>query len=552
MKKWRMEKIVCVFLAAVLIFGAGGCSGKEDIDESVTEKEDYVTETLFCDVNYWTPPAWDISEDSITGKISEKTGVQLNTVVPSQDADFRLKIMMTNDELPDLISVTDSTVISQLATSDKVWKLDEFLEKYKPDSHLLKDFPEDLKKEMIRRDGAWYALPSHMNSEEAREYWKQDEFWTNYQNYSDNNAIIWNKKLLEEFQLNTEQLQTEEEVLSAFAHVLGRKNEDGNDVIPLLIDGKSFQDPTMRYLEGTFGAEWVDDDGNYRDIILQPQTKEALAFLNTSMQKGYITSNQLTMENTEIKERMAKGNVFCFIGNVANTGIDNSQWISTGVVLSGDGSIPIMGKEKRASGWMSTFVSKSCSQPEKLAEFLDYMTSEEGMMTWYYGEKGEDYTQGEDGKYYRTKQGKKRYDDRELGIWWMFENLAWERSVQGMPQQEKEDMYQVMGQYGSNSQTVIYDASLLPTTADALRDDKSAKEMQSEITSWKEDCITRIVLAEDDDIFETEYEKMIQGLYERGIEQLDEIKNKAYQEKCRIYGESIEKVNKEEGKAETK
>ena len=547
-----MEKIVCVFLAAVLIFGAGGCSGKEDIDESVTEKEDYVSETLFCDVNYWTPPAWDISEDSITGKISEKTGVQLNTVVPSQDADFRLKIMMANDELPDLISVTDSTVISQLATSDKVWELDEFLEKYKPDSHLLKDFPEDLKKEMIRRDGAWYALPSHMNSEEAREYWKQDEFWTNYQNYSDNNAIIWNKKLLEEFQLNTEQLQTEEEVLSAFARVLGRKNEDGNDVIPLLIDGKSFQDPTMRYLEGTFGAEWVDGDGNYRDIILQPQTKEALVFLNTAMRKGYITSDQLTMENTEIKEWMAKGNVLCFIGNIANTGIDNSQWISTGVVLSRDGSIPIMGKEKRASGWMSTFVSKSCSHPEKLAEFLDYMTSEEGMMAWYYGEKGEDYTQGEDGKYYRTGQGKKRYDDRKLGIWWMFENLAWERSVQGMSQQEKDDMYQVMGQYGSNSHTVIYDASLLPTTADALRDDKTAKEMQSEITSWEEDCITRIVLAEDAGTFETEYEKMIQGLYERGIEQLDERKNKAYQEKCRIYGESIEKVNKEEGKAETK
>ena len=140
-------------------------------------------------MNHWNPPAWDLSEDSITGKITKKTGVQLDTTVPAQDADLRLKILMVNDELPDLISVTDETVLSQLVTSGKVWNLEEFLKKYKPDSHLFKDFPEDLKKEMIRRDRAWYALPSLIYSEDARAYWKQDEFWTNYQDYSDNNAM---------------------------------------------------------------------------------------------------------------------------------------------------------------------------------------------------------------------------------------------------------------------------------------------------------------------------------------------------------------------------
>ena len=541
-KRWT-GKIGGMILTIALTAGMiTGCAGKQEESEQ-TQKENYVTATLFCDVNHWNPPAWDLSEDSITGKITKKTGVQLDTTVPAQDADLRLKILMVNDELPDLISVTDETVISQLVTSGKVWNLEEFLKKYKPDSHLLKDFPEDLKKEMIRRDRAWYALPSHINSEDARAYWKQDEFWTNYQDYSDNNAIIWNIALLKEFGIDTENLQTMEQVLAAYEKVKGKKTKAGQTVIPLLVDGKNYRDPTLKYLEGTFGAEWVDENGDFKDILLQTQTKTALSFLNIAVRKGYMDSSQLTWENLKVKETLDTQPVLCFIGNIANTGIEQGDWTSTGVILSPDGSSPVMGKSKRANGWMSTFVSKKCKHPEEVAEFIDYMTSVDGMMDWYYGEEGEDYTVGEDGKYYRTKQGQKLADASHLGTWWMFENTAWERSVQGITRQE-EDMYQVMAQYGSNKHTVIYDASLLFMPADLLADNNKIKDIQSSIELWKTDSISQVVLAESEEAFEQEYEKMLQGLYERGIEQLDDKKNEAYQENCRVYGSKIEKVNK--------
>lgn len=541
-KRWT-GKIGGMILTIALTAGMiTGCAGKQEESEQ-TQKENYVTATLFCDVNHWNPPAWDLSEDSITGKITKKTGVQLDTTVPAQDADLRLKILMVNDELPDLISVTDETVISQLVTSGKVWNLEEFLKKYKPDSHLLKDFPEDLKKEMIRRDRAWYALTSHINSEDARAYWKQDEFWTNYQDYSDNNAIIWNIALLKEFGIDTENLQTMEQVLAAYEKVKGKKTKAGQTVIPLLVDGKNYRDPTLKYLEGTFGAEWVDENGDFKDILLQPQTKTALSFLNIAVRKGYMDSSQLTWENLKVKETLDTQPVLCFIGNIANTGIEQGDWTSTGVILSPDGSSPVMGKSKRANGWMSTFVSKKCKHPEEVAEFIDYMTSVDGMMDWYYGEEGEDYTVGEDGKYYRTKQGQKLADASHLGTWWMFENTAWERSVQGITRQE-EDMYQVMAQYGSNKHTVIYDASLLFMPADLLADNNKIKDIQSSIELWKTDSISQVVLAESEEAFEQEYEKMLQGLYERGIEQLDDKKNEAYQENCRVYGSKIEKVNK--------
>lgn len=105
-------------------------------------------------------------------------------------------------------------------------------------------------------------------------------------------------------------------------------------------------------------------------------------------------------------------------------------------------------------------------------------------------------------------------------------------------------MYQVMAQYGSNKHTVIYDASLLFMPADLLADNNKIKDIQSSIELWKTDSISQVVLAESEEAFEQEYEKMLQGLYERGIEQLDDKKNEAYQENCRVYGSKIEKVNK--------
>ena len=67
--------------------------------------------------------------------------------------------MLLNDDLPDIISLTNETTISQLITSGKVWDLEEFLKRYCPESHLLKSFPEDIKRELIKRDGA--GMPIH-------------------------------------------------------------------------------------------------------------------------------------------------------------------------------------------------------------------------------------------------------------------------------------------------------------------------------------------------------------------------------------------------------
>lgn len=147
MGKRRCSLLVICLLAAVL------CSACGKTSESYLgyTKADYTKITLYSDVSFWEPPLWDTTEGTVTGDISAKTGVTVDVEVPTQEADTRLKLKIIDDELPDVMAVTDETTINQLITSGKVFRMDEFFETYKPDSHILKQFPEDVKKELIKR-----------------------------------------------------------------------------------------------------------------------------------------------------------------------------------------------------------------------------------------------------------------------------------------------------------------------------------------------------------------------------------------------------------------
>lgn len=345
----KIRELLLITLSAGLIL-LSGCGAEQNPTVTEEGEDSYARASLFCDVNFWEPPSWSTEEGTITGDITEKTGLALDITVPPQNADAQLSLMLLNDDLPDIISLTNETTISQLITSGKVWDLEEFLKRYCPESHLLKSFPEDIKRELIKRDGGWYAYPSHMNSQDSRKIWKpSSKFYEDWTNYNDNNAIIWNRELLEKAGLTVEEVQTEEQVLAAWDKMKNMHLDvDGEAVIPLLVDGKGYIDPTVKFLEYTFGAERVDENGNYRDILLQPQAEHALLFLNEAIRNGYAAPEQLTYENTKIKSLMAGGNVFCFIGNVANSGIDFTKWVSSGPVLSSGGETPVLGKNLRA------------------------------------------------------------------------------------------------------------------------------------------------------------------------------------------------------------
>lgn len=523
-----------------------GCSAErgQQISETAEETDKYAHLTMFCDVEFWNPPAWDEAAGTITGDISRQTGVALDVIETTPEADTQLKIMLLNDKLPDIISVVDSTTISQLVSSGKVWKLDEFLQQYYPDSHLLQYYPEDIKTELIKRDKGWYALPSHINSEDAKKKWCPTLRYQSLDKYSSNYAIIWNRDLLQRAGLCVEDLQTEEEVLEAFEKVKGLNlRVDGQEVIPLLIDGKQYQDSTLSFLENTFGAEWLDDDGKYRDILLQPQTRTALDFLNTAIRLGYSQPEQINMDIKDVQELMENGRVLCFIGNINNTSVVISDWISSGVIRAADGCRPVYGLSSQAgTGWISTFISKDCKYPEKVALFIDYMTSEEGMVLWNLGYENIDYYIDEEG-FYRWLITPEEIEDKNLQIWWMFVNTAWQRSVMKDENELSRSDDDAHTAYGRNQATVTYDAALysMPEGFGSLADEIA--DLEGIIEEWSTKQIEKVILAESEDSFEQQYNILMQGLAERGIEKLNKWKQESYLLNCEEYGKENHKIN---------
>lgn len=547
MKKERRK--LCLLLFGVILLT--GCHMVKGVRTDRIEPQEYARASLFCDVNFWEPPSWDTAEGTITGEISKKTGLALDINVPVQNAGMQLKIMLLNDRLPDIITLTDTTVISQLVSSEKVWKLEEFLKEYCPDSEILRNFPQDIKEKLIERDGDWYAYPSHMNSLDARRIWKpSSKFYEEWKLYNDNNGIIWNRALMEQAGITLEELETEEQVMAAWEKASRMETLDSKEkVIPLLVDGKDYIDPTVKFLLYTFGAEYTDQDGAYRDIILSPQAERALLFLNEAMRAGYTYPEQLTYENEKIKRILAQGNVLCFIGNVANSGITFTEWVSSGPILSSHGDSPALGRNLEATtGWMNTFISKECENPEKVAVWLDYMCSEEGHMRWQLGAEGVDYITTDGGLKKRTEAGRQKmadYSQTGIGTWWMFMNTAWERSIYAEPDEGSEEWAEqkIHTAFGRSSHTKCYDIALLPLETQSIPLERTdIRALDIRIKAYKNRQILRIILAESRQEAASLYQEMVSSLDSMGLRRLDNFKNQLYLENCRKYGENSGKA----------
>lgn len=214
MKKRYLSVFLLLILLGCLLFGVGGAQMKTQREKAM----EYVRLSLFCDVDFWRPPKWETKNGSITGEISDKTGVIVDTNIPAQDADKQLSLQLMYGELPDMVSVVNDTLISQLVDSGKVWDLEEFFKTYLPDSHILKDFPEDIREKLMERDGGWYAWPSHIDSEDARKHWVPSaKCYVDEEKYLWNTGIIWNRELLNKLDISADECKTKAQLLEAFA-----------------------------------------------------------------------------------------------------------------------------------------------------------------------------------------------------------------------------------------------------------------------------------------------------------------------------------------------
>lgn len=84
----RIRQIGCTLGLCVLFLAACGSRAEQK------EADSYARATLYCDVGWWEIPVWQEEAGTITGDISERTGLALDIIEPTQKSDTQLKLML--------------------------------------------------------------------------------------------------------------------------------------------------------------------------------------------------------------------------------------------------------------------------------------------------------------------------------------------------------------------------------------------------------------------------------------------------------------------------
>ncbi len=578
MKRRMLQQICALALTGSMLFGLTACGSSnpdtsapgnstEDGSSSPQEASDAEDKSAassgggdvsemywFSDVAGWGPATanWSVDESPATVYIKENLGLTLNIEQPPTDASTKLGLMLASGELPDVMSISDSDMYKQLVAADKVWDMQTFLETYDPDSHLLKDFPADIRQALTDVYGDWYSYPSHMESKNNREVFPpDDQIWVDVVEKGSNGCIMFNKEIMDALGITAEDVQTEEGFYAACEKVKASGHQvDGQSVLPVVLQCNLWINTSLDgVVANTFGVLPVDDEGNYRHPELNPLYKNALKFLNTLIQKEYLDVNTLTIDETALKTYLDAKRVFCWIGNQAQQDKTNMPWVSYGPILASNGAKPVIGLNGEAgTGWIQTLVSKDCKNPEKIAKLLSWASSREGLLVNYYGEEGTDYTIDDKGIVTRTEEGTKRlaeeYDNNVL--MWPFANTSFERHTEPVPDPASNRGVEVslMPAFGKNENTYIYNTAVLDFRNNTVIEPSSDLGIKlSQVDSYLESQKAKIVTASSDAEFEKEYQSMLDTLDGYSITDIDAEYDKVYKEYCEKKGTGIENVN---------
>ncbi len=496
------------------------------------------------------PSKWNMDEPVFAG-ITEATGVQCNLNIPAEDASTKLNLLMINRNLPDIITTSDGDLRAAMIEAGLVWDLDELLKTYVPDSHLFKNFPADLKENIVERDGGWYCYPSHMNSEDYETIWgycdEDTEEFYRATKYDNRNGIFLRKAYLEQLNIDVNAIKTEQDLLDVLQLIdqSGLTNESGASVYTMMLNGENTVWLTMDgIIRNTFGAMPLTDDGQYQSIFYTDEYRDGASFLNHCAQKGFLTETHLIMDEETLVSLANSGRVACYIGpfTTLNSGADlNEVWVSPGAITPDSGAKPVMAYNAGMyTGWLNTMVSKDAEDPAACARFIDYMSSREGMLLHMYGVEGVDYTW--DGPcLVRTEEGSGKIEDGVTGIWgfYAFQDAYFPRSVE---HKSLDNMPPTMA-YSLTDNVEIYDASVFDIPAGYVSGNDDMSFIEIETNNYLEATLPKILLAADDDTFNAQYDAMLEELTNLGRREYDAFLNVKVQEAAQRLGVELKPIN---------
>lgn len=386
MKK-EFKKILCAFLSITTIGGAlTSCTPKKEANDGELQ--------WYCGVSAGgTDAMWDSA--TVLKKVVEDTGVRPKIITPTNGGNEKLNLLMATDSLPDILTFdANSTDMDTLIKSDKIYPLDELIEKYAPD--FKEQIPDVIWEQVKNRDdGKLYGLPSFFIDGEGK--------------LSGTQGYNVRADIYEE--LGSPDMTTPD----GFVEALKKFKEkyptiDGRETIPLDMNQQCWG---IYILERSFGIvdnSYIDENGDVKVKWRNPKYRELVKFMARLNKEGLLDKNMYVKQGNQIDEDRALGVSFCIPSSF------DQLWNASAVLQRTNPNAyykmiepmravedPVFQPVYPYSYWTITGISKDTKDPEKAVKFLQYLWSPEGNYLMNYGLEGEHYRLDDEGYLEKTE-----------------------------------------------------------------------------------------------------------------------------------------------------
>lgn len=342
--------------------------------------------TWYVNADWWNSE-W--GNDIVTQKMEEDLHVKINFITGD---DTKLNTYFAGEDMPDLITIFDSSSQVALKADSWAYPLYELADQYDP--YFRQVASDETISWLQLDDGKGYGYADYSNTKEDYEsgmlYAKT--------------AFVIRKDVYEA--LGKPSMGTQEE----FLNVLSRIKEQYPELYPLGFNafttdstgsmGDSFQD--------FIGVPLKNEDNTFYNRNLDDDYLSWIRTFNQAYRNGCISDDSFADDGTAFEEKVKSGKYACIMmeGTPQCSGFlttwmsenPDAMYIAIDGPQSTTGNAPAL-NQAGISGWMVSYITKSCSDPAKAIQIFTYLLSEEGQILTTYGIEGVTYTVNAEGKY---------------------------------------------------------------------------------------------------------------------------------------------------------
>lgn len=402
-KKALLKTGAALLMAAVMLAGCGSGGeggGKKDVSADITDRYevDAAVPAWKLDTQEMTELTWYVNadwwntewgNDIVTKKLEEDLNVKINFVTGD---DSKLNTYFAGGEMPDLITIFDSASQAALKADSWAYPLYELADKYDP--YFREVASEETLSWLQLGDGNSYGYADYSNTKEDYESGMLFA----------KTAFVIRKDVYEA--LGRPSMGTQEE----FLDVLSRIKEKYPELYPFGFN--AFTTDSTGSMGDVFqdfiGVPLQDGEGKFYNRNLDEDYLSWVKTFNRAYRSGCISDDSFADDGTAFEEKLKAGKYACIMmeGTPQCSGFlttwmnDNpdAAYIAIDGPQSTVGNAPKL-NQAGISGWMISYISKSCKDPAKAIQIFTYLLSEEGQILTTYGIENVTYTINGEGKY---------------------------------------------------------------------------------------------------------------------------------------------------------